>query len=348
MRFKSDIVIISDAWYPQINGVVRTLNTVRRELMRLGRDVVMVTPEQFTTLPCPTYPEIRLSMDAWLTLASRLDKLAPRHIHIATEGPLGLAARRYALKRGLRFTTSFHTRFPEYLYHRFRTPTAWVYRWLQRFHAPAEAMMVATPTLLKELSDRGFSNTKLWSRGVDTSLFKPCAHYEVLLNYPRPIYLSVGRVSVEKNIEAFLSLPLQGTKLVVGDGPHLAQMRAKFPDVVFVGRKEGEQLAQYYAGSDVFVFPSVTDTFGLVMLEALACGTPVAAFPVTGPVDVVRDAAVGVLSSDLKVAIGKALTLRRGDCARYAAQFSWENCARQFEGMLATTIDTRVMDKEIA
>lgn len=344
----SDIAIVSDAWYPQINGVVRTLDSVRRELTRAGTTVTMVTPEQFRTVACPTYPEIRLSVDAWLKVASLLDTLNPRHIHIATEGPLGIAARRYCKRRGLAFTTSFHTRFPEYLYQRFRTPTSWSYRWLNRFHAPASTVMVASPSLLAELKGRGFANVRLWSRGVDTDLFKPYDHFETLLNYPRPIYLYVGRISVEKNLEAFLSLTLPGTKLVVGDGPYLAPLRQQFPDTVFTGKKQGEQLAHYYAGSDVFVFPSVTDTFGLVMLEAMACGTPVAAYPVTGPVDVVRDPAVGVLDNDLLVAIYKALQLKRTDCARYAARFSWENCARQFAELLVPAGEPLGKRKEIA
>ena len=326
----SDIAIVSDAWHPQINGVVRTLDTVRAELEGAGREVTMITPDRFRSVACPTYREIRLSMDAWYKLPRLLDRHHPAHIHIATEGPLGMAARRYCLKRGLRFTTSFHTRFPEYLLRMFGIPQCLTYRFLRRFHGSAAAMLVSTQSMREELQRHGFTNAAPWTRGVDTALFRPLDSREGVLNYPRPIHLYVGRVSKEKNIDAFLSLPLAGTKLVVGDGPQLAELRQKYPQAIFAGSKHGEELMRYYAGSDVFVFPSRTDTFGLVMLEALACGTPVAAYPVTGPKDVIRDPAVGVLDEDLSRAIAKARTLNRAACVRYAEAFSWKRCATMF------------------
>ncbi|MBX9726064.1 MAG: glycosyltransferase family 1 protein [Rickettsiales bacterium] len=324
------IALISDAWFPQVNGVVRTLDTVRAELVAMGHTVTMVTPEQFKSVPCPTYPEIRLSIDAPFTLAKRLGAIEPTHIHIATEGPLGWAARRYCLKRGLSFTTSFHTKFAELLKARLSIPLKVTYALLRRFHAPAQAVLVATPSMQRELQGHGFTNTALWTRGVDTNMFYPSDEYQALLDYPRPIWLYVGRVSVEKNLEAFLGLSLAGTKLVVGDGPALKAMQSRYPGAVFAGVKRGEELRQHYAGSDVFVFPSKSDTFGLVMLEALACGTPVAAYPVTGPLDVILDARAGALDADLATACGTALTLKRADCVDYAAGYSWRRCAEIF------------------
>ena len=324
------IALISDAWYPQVNGVVRTLDTVRAELVAMGHDVMMVTPEQFKSIACPTYPEIRLSIDAPFTLAKRLNAIDPTHIHIATEGPLGWAARRYCLKRGLAFTTSFHTKFAELLKAKLRIPLALTYGILRRFHAPAHGVLVATGSMQRELETYGFTNTRLWTRGVDTGLFHPSEDHASLLDYPRPIWLYVGRVSAEKNLDAFLGLPLAGTKLVVGDGPELASMRARYPHVVFAGTKHGEALRVHYAGSDVFVFPSKSDTFGLVMLEALATGTPVAAYPVTGPLDVILDARVGALHDDLGRACATALALKRADCVAYAAGYSWQRCAQIF------------------
>lgn len=331
---QTDIVIISDAWKPQINGVVRTLDAVRHHLTAMGREVAMVTPEQFLTIPCPTYPEIRLSINAWPKLANIMDRLAPIHVHISTEGPLGIAARHYCRRHGLRFTTAFHTKFPEYLAKRFTIPPRWMYERLRKFHAASSAVLVPTPSMQRELEGYGFTNTQLWTRGVDTALFRPLAGDLPILNLPRPIWLNVGRVSVEKNLHAFLSLDLPGTKVVVGDGPMLPQLHREFPDAVFTGLKHDKELRYYYANSDVFVFPSQSDTYGLVMLEALACGTPVAAYPVTGPCDVIRDTAIGVLHEDLHVAALRALSLSREDCVRYAQQFSWDACAQAFAGYL--------------
>ncbi len=327
------LAIVSDAWFPQVNGVVRTLSTVKTELEALGHRVDVVGPDRFRTWPCPTYPEIRLAILPRRRLARCLDRLAPDAIHVATEGPLGLAARAYCRRRRLAFTTSFHTRFPEYVEARTGIPRAWLYRWLRRFHAPAAGVMVATDTLMDELAGHGFANLRRWSRGVDTELFRPGP--KDVYDLPRPIYLNVGRVAVEKNIEAFLRLDLPGTKVVVGDGPQRARLERRYPDAVFLGGKTGADLARHFAGADVFVFPSRTDTFGLVMLEALAAGIPVAAFPVPGPLDVVNGHAVGVLDPDLAKAARAALDIPGGRCRAHAEGFSWRRCAEQFLGHLA-------------
>ena len=332
------IAIVSDAWYPQINGVVRTLDTIRAELEKLGHQVLMITPDLFRTIPCPTYAEIRLALFPRIKIAKMLQDFAPDSIHIATEGPLGWAARRLCLNQGWPFTTAFHTRFAEYVSARFKVPVSWGYAVLRRFHKPAVRVMAATESLRRELEERGFGETALFSRGVDVGLFRPEAAVEV--NLPRPIYTYVGRIAVEKNLAAFLDLDLPGTKVIVGEGPQLNALQEDYPDVIFPGPKHGEELARYYAQSDVFVFPSRTDTFGLVMLEALACGVPVAAYPVPGPLDVLGDSAcrgercpknaVGCLADDLGEAVAGALTLDRQFCRDYALKFSWESCARQF------------------
>ena len=322
------ILLVTDAWYPQMNGVVRTLDTVGALLRADGHEVGLVSPRGFRTLPCPTYPEIRLSLFPARRVAAIVDAMSPDSIHIATEGPLGLAARRHCLRRGLAFTTSFHTRFPEYVQARFRVPPEWLYAWLRRFHNASAGVMVATATLQRELDLRGFARLLPWSRGVDTTLFRPRAKDFLVL--PRPIWLYVGRVAVEKNIEAFLRLPLVGSKLVVGDGPRLAELARRHPDAHFVGAKSGLALAQHYAASDVFVFPSRTDTFGLVLLEALASGLPVAAFPVSGPLDVIGDSGAGALDDDLASACRRALAIPPERCVAYARRFSWPACARQF------------------
>lgn len=287
-------------------------------------------------MPCPTYPEIRLAVLPRRRIGRTVRNVAPDAIHIATEGPLGWAARRYCLRHRLPFTTAYHTRFPEYIQPRFGIPVSWSYRVMQHFHAPAVGTMVATQSLRAELAGRGFGNLRLWSRGVDTTLFHPDAEAGATLfpGLPRPIQLYVGRVAVEKNIEAFLQTTVPGTKVVVGDGPQAQALKAKYPQVVFAGYQSGPELARYYAAADVFVFPSLTDTFGLVSLESLACGTPVAAFPVPGPLDVLGTAPVGCLDTDLNHAIRVALTADRAMCRNYAEQFSWEACARQFRANL--------------
>jgi glycosyltransferase involved in cell wall biosynthesis len=327
------LVIVTDAWAPQVNGVVRTLQRTTMELERLGHRVDVISPDQFRTIPCPTYPEIRLALSPARKLGRTLDAAKPDAIHIATEGPLGRAARAWCLTRRLPFTTAYHTRFPEYVAARFAIPLAWTYAVVRRFHAPAARVMVATQSIERELIQRGFANLSRWSRGVDLELFRP--DQQAALHLPRPIHLYVGRVAVEKNIGAFLALKLPGSKVVIGDGPQLAALKAHHPGVHFLGAKFGADLARHVAAADVFVFPSLTDTFGLVMLEAMACGLPVAAFPVAGPKDVVREGEVGALDWDLGKAIERAIALPRAACRLHAESFSWEAATRQFLANLA-------------
>ena len=286
----------------------------------------MITPDQFRALGCPTYPEIRLALNAWPRVGKLLRDMRPENIFIATEGPLGLAARHYCRSKGLGFTTSYGTNFPEYIRLRFPIPEDWSYKYFRWFHNGADAVMVPTESLRRGLEDKGFRNTVLWSLGVDTELFRVSSS-DCFRGFARPVLIYVGRVAVEKNMEAFMSLPTRGTKVVVGDGPARAQLETRFPEVVFVGEKHGRELTDHYSAGDVLVFPSRTDTFGLVLLEALACGTPVAAFPVTGPVDVITDPKVGALDENLEQAVTRALTLDRQDCRGYALGFSWESCA---------------------
>ncbi|MCI5048952.1 MAG: glycosyltransferase family 1 protein [Rickettsiales bacterium] len=329
------IALVTDAWLPQVNGVVRTLQTVVRQLESFGHTVTIYSPDMYKSIACPTYPEIRLAYGGIFKLGEQLEALEPDIIHIATEGPLGFAARALCTHKGWRFTTSFHTKFPEYVSARFKIPKSWCYKYLKWFHNHAHKMMVATPTLHAELEGRGFTRCTPWSRGVDTTLFHPEQRIE--LDLPRPLYLYVGRVAVEKNLEEFLELELEGTKVVVGDGPQREELEEEYEDVVFLGQKHGHHLAEIYASADCFVFPSLTDTFGLVMLEALACGTPVAAYPVTGPIDVIKNPAVGCLHDDLETAIETALTLDRNACVAYAQNYSWEACARMLEEAFVLT-----------
>ncbi len=328
------LAIATDAWAPQVNGVVRSLTETARALEGQGMAVDFVTPEGLPSWPLPTYPDIRLAIGAGAAIPVRLDALRPDALHIATEGTIGHAARRWALSRGLPFTTSYHTRYPEYVRARAPIPEALTYAWLRHFHAPAARTMVPTETMRRELAGWGFANLSIWTRGVDTALFRPRAN--VVADWPRPIMLSVGRLAVEKNLEAFLSLDLPGTKLVVGDGPQRAELERRFPQAAFLGTKTGEALAEVYAAADVFVFTSRTDTFGNVMQEALACGVPVAAFPVPGPLDVITDAAVGALDENLTAAIGRALHLDRRACRELAESRSWDAAARQFAAVLAS------------
>lgn len=323
-----NIVIVTDAWFPQVNGVVRTLARTRDELVRLGHQVQVIAPERFRSIPCPTYPEIRLSLFPGRRLRVLIEAAQPDAVHIATEGPLGLAARAWCLKKNFPFTTAFHTQFPEYVKLRTGIPLALTYRLMRWFHGPAATLMVATPTLKQRLEGWGFNNLGLWSRGVDTDLFQPREKY--FLDANRPIFMYMGRVAVEKNIEAFLKLDLPGTKYVVGGGPDLETLRRKYPGVRFTGYKTDKELGKHLAAADVFVFPSRTDTFGLVVIEALACGVPVAAYPVQGPVDIIENGVTGYLDEDLKAAATKALTLDPDRCRREALRYSWETCTRQF------------------
>lgn len=322
------IAIITDAWFPQTNGVVTTLNRTGECLRQMGHDVLFVTPAEFRTIPLPSYSEIRLSLFPSAKVARILDAFEPEAIHIATEGPLGGAARRYCLRRQLKFTTAYHTRFPQYLRMRAPIPVSASYAFLRRFHRRAQRTMVPTESIRQELIGQGFEHVVIWSRGVDVELFHPGD--KQFLQASRPISMFVGRVAVEKNIEAFLDLNLPGTKYVVGDGPELQILSDKYPQVKFVGFKYGKELAMHIAAADVFVFPSRTDTFGLVMLEAMACGVPVAAYPVTGPIDVVQDGVTGALDQDLGKAALQALELKSEDARRYAEQHSWMAVTRQF------------------
>ncbi|HET97736.1 MAG TPA: glycosyltransferase family 1 protein [Desulfurivibrio alkaliphilus] len=322
------IAIISDAWHPQVNGVVTTLTRTIAQLESWRHRVFAVTPNLFQTLPCPGYPEIPLALLPYRKMVRVLDNFRPEAIHIATEGPLGWAARRYCRRRKLGFTTSYHTRFPEYIRLRLPIPTSWSYGVMRRFHGPAAATMVAGAPLAAELAGYGFGPLKIWSRGVDTELFRP--RDKEFLAAPRPVYLYAGRVAVEKNIEDFLRLKLPGSKYVIGDGPALARLRREYPEVVFPGYKKGEELAAHLAAADVFVFPSRTDTFGLVMLEAMACGVPVAAYPVPGPAGLVVNGENGYLNRDLARAADAALGVSPESCRKFAGQFSWHSCTRQF------------------
>ena len=329
------IAIVTDAWLPQMNGVVRTLVATCRMLRAQGHDVMIVSPDQFASLPCPTYPDIRLAMALPGRLAAKLRGFAPQAIHIATEGPLGMAARRYCVKGGIAFTTAYHTQFPDYLAARTHLPAEWFWRYIGWFHAPARRVLVATDSIAAQLRARGLGQVHRWSRGVDLSCFTPdAAPPAEFADLPRPIQLYVGRVAVEKNLEAFLDAAHPGSKVVVGDGPALADLQARYPAAHFLGRRSGSALAGCYAGADVFVFPSRTDTFGLVMIESLACGTPVAAFPVAGPIDIVTDAA-GALHDDLDRAIAVALFCDADACIRAGGQYRWETATAQFLAGLA-------------
>jgi glycosyltransferase involved in cell wall biosynthesis len=316
-----------------VNGVVRTYERLALEAGKLGFEVSFLAPSDFRTLPCPTYPEIRLALAGPRAIAAHIERARPDFIHIATEGPIGLMTRRYCRKTRWPFTTSYHTRFPEYVSARLPVPEAWCYPLQRCFHNGAAATFVATRSVAGELEARGFERLMLWSRGVDTELFRP---RKVRLFGNGPVFLYVGRIAVEKNIKAFLDLDLPGRKVLVGSGPQAAELERLYPDALFTGPKQGQDLALAYASADVFVFPSLTDTFGLVLLEALASGLPVAGFPVSGPKDVVTEPNIGVLSFDLRAALLEALTLDREAAREHALRYSWENSARQFiDNMLA-------------
>jgi len=331
------VLVATDAWHPQVNGVVRTLTSLARTAKGLGVDIQFLSPEGFRTFPLPTYPGLRLAWPTRARIARRIEGHNPDAIHIATEGPIGHAVRAYCVKRDLPFTTSYTTRFPEYIAARAPIPESWIYAALRRFHAAASVTMVATPSLRADLEQRGFANLGMWTRGVDTELFRP--DRAIVLPFRRPIFVCVGRVAVEKNLEAFLSLDLPGTKVVIGTGPCEAELKRKFPEAKFLGQIENGSLAAHVAAADVFVFPSRTDTFGVVQLEALASGLPIAAFPVTGPKDVVADHPIGVLSEDLRAACLGALDLKRDACRAFALNYSWENSARQFIGHLQKLVE---------
>jgi glycosyltransferase involved in cell wall biosynthesis len=321
------ILVATDAWHPQVNGVVRTLTNMAEAARAFGVEISFLTPLSFRTFAMPSYPDLRLALPYQAKIARLIAEARPDSIHIATEGPIGLLVRRYCRKNQLPFTTSFHTRFPEYISARLPIPEAWIWTALRAFHGPSQAVMAATPALAGELRARGFRNVVLWPRGVDAGQFHPRA---ADLGLPRPVFLCVGRVAVEKNLEAFLDLDLPGTKVIVGDGPARAALTRKYPQAVFLGARQGKELADAYAAADVFVFPSKTDTFGLVLLEALASGLPVAAFPVTGPRDVIGNEPVGALNDDLRMACLTAVTISPQACLAFAARHTWEASARAF------------------
>src|SRR3981189_561674 len=326
------ILIATDAWHPQVNGVVRTLTSLARSASALGAEVDFLTPDGFPSLAVPTYPGLRVALPSRREIARRIEAASPDAIHVATEGPIGWRVRAYCRRRKLAFTTSYTTRFPEYIAARWIIPAGLSYAVLRHFHAAAAMTMVATASLKQELNARGFAKLGTWTRGVDTGLFNPDEPAE--LDLPRPVFMTVGRVAVEKNLEAFLSLSLAGSKVVIGDGPQRALLERRYPKVRFLGEKTGKDLTSHLAAADVFVFPSRTDTFGVVQLEALACGTPVAAFPVTGPKDVIGREPIGVLDEDLRTACMRALHVSRKACRSFALSRSWEVSARQFRGHL--------------
>ena len=333
------ILIATDAWHPQVNGVVRTLTSLARSAAGLGADVEFLTPDGFPSVGVPTYPGLRIALPNRSEIARRIEAASPDAIHIATEGPIGWAVRAYCRRRKLAFTTSYTTRFPEYVSVRTGIPVGLGYAVMRHFHAASSMIMVATDSLRQELAGRGFRKLGCWTRGVDIDLFRP--DESAVIDLPRPIFMTMGRVAIEKNIEAFLSLDLPGSKVVVGDGPQKAMLQQKYPKVSFLGEKKGRDLTSHLAAADVFVFPSLTDTFGVVQLEALACGTPVAAFPVTGPLDVIADHPIGALDNDLRSACIRALGMSREACRGFALERSWENSARQFIGNLTALQPSR-------
>jgi glycosyltransferase involved in cell wall biosynthesis len=324
------VLVATDAWPPQVNGVVRTLGSLARAAAKLGVEIDFLSPDGFWTFPVPTYPGLRLALPRRKRIAERIEAARPDAIHVATEGPIGHAVRAYCIRSGRAFTTSYTTRFPEYISARSPIPQQWIYNVLRRFHGAAGVTMVATPSLMTELAERGFGNLGMWTRGVDVDLFRPDRAID--LDFPRPIFMTVGRVAVEKNLPAFLSLDLPGSKVVIGAGPQQAELKRRFPAVKFLGQLDNGILAAHLAAADVFVFPSRTDTFGVVQLEALASGVPIAAFPVTGPKDVIGGNPIGVLSEDLRAACMQALWISRESCREFALRYSWESSARQFIG----------------
>jgi glycosyltransferase involved in cell wall biosynthesis len=322
------ILVATDAWHPQINGVVRTLTTLAKAVRNRGSSIEFLTPDGFPSFELPTYPGMRCAIPNAREIARRIEAIAPDAIHIATEGPIGYSVRRFCIKRGLPFTTSYTTRFPEYISARLPIPESWSYAVLRRFHNASAVTMVSTDSMTADLKSRGFTNTGMWTRGVDTELFRPDRAVDIGLK--RPIFMTVGRVAIEKNIDAFLSLDLPGSKAVIGRGPEEDRLRRQYPDVTFFGSLSDENLASHLAAADVFVFPSRTDTYGVVQLEALACGVPVAAYPVTGPLDVIADNPIGALNEDLRIACLDALKISRQACRDFALTRSWDNSAKQF------------------
>lgn len=327
------IAVVTDAWHPQINGVIRVLESLIAELSGQGHAVALITPAGFRTMPCPTYREIRLSLLPYRKVAARLDELQPDAVHVATEGPLGWAARKHCRRRGWPFTSAYHSKFPEYVALRTGLPLSWLYAGARRFHARSERVLVPSPSVFRELSERGFLNAVAWNHGVDMAAFRPRGRG--YLDLPRPIHMYVGRLAVEKNLPAFLDLDLPGSKVVVGTGPARADLIRRFPGAHFFTANGDDELSRYYSAADVFVFPSRTDTFGLVMLEALACGVPVAAYPVPGPLDVIGRSGAGALDENLSAAVARVRLIPEALCREHATRFSWTAVAEQFLDCLA-------------
>jgi len=320
---------------PQTNGVVSTLRQTVSHLQRRGHAVEMITPQRFNTVACPGYGEIRLALGVQRGVRDLFGSIVPEAVHIATEGPIGLAVRAFCRRHDVHFTTSYHTQFPQYLRERLPVPIDWSYAALRWFHRAGERCMVSTPSMQCELESRGFRNIVRWRRGVDSELFRP--RDKAWLTLPRPIAVYVGRLAPEKNLDAFLGMAWQGSKLIVGDGPERARLEQKYPHAHFAGYRHGEDLARYVAAADVMVFPSLTDTFGLVNLEAMACGVPVAAYPVTGPIDVIEDGKTGALDRDLAVAARRALRASPAACRERARTYDWASCTAEFESNLASS-----------
>jgi glycosyltransferase involved in cell wall biosynthesis len=353
------IAIATDAWFPQVNGVVRSLSSTVVILMERGHDIELITPQQFWTFPMPGYREIRLALAPRFGVRRALNDFCPDIVHIATEGPIGWSARAWCLKHDIPFTTAFHTRFPDYASVRTGISAERFWPIMRFFHAPSAAVMASTDRLARELKGRGISNTVLWPRGVDQSVFHPDgATHKGFEKFPRPVLLSVGRVAIEKNLDEFLSIEMPGTKVVVGDGPALTDLRRRYPQVAFLGVLHGSDLADAYRSADVFVFPSRTDTFGLVIIEALACGTPLAGFPVSGPIDIVgvdgcgtahnSGAPVGALDRDLRCAAERALFIRREDAAAFGREFDWNRCTDRFEAALSKAIAPKLLGHSLS
>ena len=335
------IAIVTDAWSPQVNGVVRTLQATKVELEKMGLTVLVISPDLFRSVPCPTYPEIRLAFASTGAVGRMLEEFSPQAVHLATEGPVCLAARRWCLQRDFPFTTAYHTQFPDYVAARTGVNPEWVWRYIKWFHGPAQAILAATPSIADTLRAHGLTKLRHWGRGVDLATFGNAAPDPAIRALPGPVMLYVGRIAVEKNIEAFLTATHPGSKVLVGDGPAFAALKAKFQQAHFLGPRFGADLAAAYAAADVFVFPSKTDTFGLVMIEALASGTPVAAYPVTGPVDVLSPES-GAMAENLDDAIAQALTRDRAACAAYGQTFTWAASARQFLQALVPIMDETI------
>ena len=323
------IAIVTDAWFPHVSGVATTIKATKDELELMGHTVLVIGPSDFKfRVPLPSYPEIELALFADNALAKMLDAFNPDAIHISVEGPLGMAARGHCKKRKHSFTTAYHTMFPEYIHVRTGIPTSFFYAFAKWFHGGAIRTMVATQLLKESLEKRGFKNLAFWTRGVDSSIFN--TKDPLPLPGERPIFMYMGRVAVEKNLEAFLSLDLPGTKYIVGDGPARVKLEAKYPKTIFTGYKFGRELARHVAASDVFVFPSLTDTLGLVMLEANACGLPVAALPSHATETVIKEGVNGIVSTDLKDACMRALKLSREKVSEYALEFGWRKPTELF------------------